>query len=57
MRNVLDKFGRENQNTYFMLNNFFRKPYSLLDNVEKYGGAREAVNGKTAPRCMLDKRD
>ena len=55
MRNVLDKFGRENQNTHFMLNNFLRKPCSLLDNVEKYGGATEAVNGKTAPRCMLDK--
>jgi hypothetical protein len=29
MRNVLDTSGRENQNTNFMFNNFFRKSWRL----------------------------
>jgi hypothetical protein len=33
---------------------FFRKSCRLWDNVEKYGGAREAVNDNMAARCMLD---
>jgi hypothetical protein len=33
---------------------FFRKSFHLRDNVEKYGGAREAAGG-THARCMLDK--
>jgi len=37
MRNILDKICRENQNTFFMLNNFLSKILRLyLDNVEKY---------------------
>jgi len=36
MRNVSDKSCRENQNTHFMFNFFFRKSCSLCDNVEKY---------------------
>jgi hypothetical protein len=38
MRDVSNKSCRENQNTHFMLNNFFfRKSCRLWDNVEKYG--------------------
>jgi hypothetical protein len=33
---------------------FFRKSCRLWDNVEKYGGAREAGNDNMATRCMLD---
>jgi len=37
MRNVSVKTCRENQNTYFVFNNFFpRKSCRLRDNVEKY---------------------
>ena len=55
MKNILNENCRENQNTYFMLNNiFFKKSCSLRDNVEKYGGAREAANGNMAVRCMLE---
>jgi hypothetical protein len=56
VRNVLDKSCRENQNTHFLFCNFFPKIASLLDNVEKCGGAREATNDNTAhARCILDK--
>ena len=43
MRNVSNKSCRENQNTHFMSNNFFRKLCRLRDNVEKCGGTREAA--------------
>jgi hypothetical protein len=33
---------------------FFQKLCLLWDNVEKYGGAREAADDKTVARCMLD---
>ena len=33
---------------------FFRKSCRLWDNVEKYGGAREAADDNTAARWMLD---
>jgi hypothetical protein len=36
MRSVLDKSCRENQNTHFRLNNFFRISCRLLDKMEKY---------------------
>jgi hypothetical protein len=45
MRNILDICCNINQNTYLTFNNFrFRKSCRLWDNVEKYGGAREATN-------------
>jgi hypothetical protein len=46
MRNVSDKSCRENQNTHFKFSNisFPRKLYRLKDNVEEYGGAREATD-------------
>ena len=34
---------------------FFRKSRRFLDNVEKYGGAREAADNMADARCMLDK--
>jgi hypothetical protein len=33
---------------------FFRNSCHFLDNVEKYGGAREAADGNMAARFMLD---
>jgi hypothetical protein len=46
IRNVSDESCRENQNTHFVLNNFFRKSCRLWDNVGKCGTARQAT-GKT----------
>jgi hypothetical protein len=37
MRNVLDKFCREIQNTHFMFKKFSQKLPHLIDNSEKYG--------------------
>jgi hypothetical protein len=33
---------------------FFRKSFRLWDNVEKYGGAREAADDNMAARSMVD---
>ena len=49
-----NKSCRENQNTHFMVNNFFPKIMSFMKNVQKYGGTREAAEGHMAARCMLD---
>jgi hypothetical protein len=51
MRNVSDKICRENQNTHFMFNNFFRKSCRLWDNVEKYGTVRQATDNNII-RCL-----
>jgi hypothetical protein len=53
MRNVLDKICRENQNTHFMFNNFFRKLHRLWDNVEKYIGDQGAINNVTIRRICV----
>ena len=53
IRNVSDKSSTENQNTHFIFSNFFQKSCRLWDNVEKYGGAREAADDNTAACCML----
>ena len=54
MRTVSDKSCRENQNTHFMLNNFFL-PQSrhIWDNVQKHGSARLQYNTANA-LCLLD---
>jgi hypothetical protein len=44
MRNISDKSCRENQNTHFMSNIFFRTSCRLLDNVEIYGTAGQATD-------------
>jgi hypothetical protein len=45
MRNVSDKSCWENQNTHFMFSKFFsRKSNRIWDNVEIYGGARQATD-------------
>ena len=52
MRNFVDKSCRENQNTHFMLSNFFfRKLCHLWDNVEKCGRTRQATDDNII-RCM-----
>jgi hypothetical protein len=46
MRNVWDKSCLEKFNTHIVCSIiFFQKLYSLWDNVEKYGRARQATNG------------
>ena len=37
---------------HFIFSNFFRKSCCLWDNVEKYGGAREAVDSMVHARCV-----
>ena len=56
MRNS-DKSFRENQNTHFIINNFFffRKSCHVWDNVEKYYRTGEATDVNMAhAHCMLD---
>jgi hypothetical protein len=54
MRNVSDRGYTENQNTHFMLNNFFfSENWYLWDNVEKYGRARHATDDNTIRRMRI----
>jgi hypothetical protein len=53
MRNVSGKRCRENQNTYFRLNNFSRKSCCLWNNVEKYGRAELATNENITRRMCF----
>ena len=47
--------GKRQLGKHFTFSNFsFFENRALYDNVEKYGGAREAANGNMAVRCMLD---
>jgi hypothetical protein len=59
MRNVSDPSCRENQNTHFVFNNFFRKSYRLWDNVKKYDVARQATDNTIIQRihfaCWITK--
>jgi hypothetical protein len=48
MRNVSDKICRENQNTYFVFSNFFRKWRRLWENVNKWIRARQAKDDNMA---------
>jgi hypothetical protein len=41
---VSETTSRENQNTHFVFNKFFRKSFGLWDNMEKYGTARQATD-------------
>ena len=45
----------ENLDTHFMFNNFFffRKPYRLWDNVEKYSRAGQATNDNIIWRIRI----
>jgi len=56
VRNVSDDSCRGNQNTRFVLSNFFfRKSCSLWDNVENYCTAGQATDDNMAgAHCMLD---
>jgi hypothetical protein len=38
------QLSRENRNTYFLFNNFFRKSCCWLDNVEEYGRVWQATD-------------
>ena len=58
IRSVSNKRCRENQNTYFMFSNFFRKSCCIWDNVDKYDGARGATNDvliwRMRAACWID---
>jgi len=55
IRNVSDKICGENQNTRFMFNSYFLKPYLLCDNVEKCRRGGHGTNDNMAhAHCMLD---
>ena len=47
MRNILDNNCRENQSTYFMLNNFFPKSRALYEIMSKNGLESKATNDFT----------
>ena len=54
-KSVLDKSCRENKNTHFMFNHFFRKQCRLWDNVEKYFRSGKATEDNMAHApCMLN---
>jgi hypothetical protein len=54
MRSVLEKVV-EKLKIYILYSiTFFRKSYRLGDNVEKYGGAREAADDSVAAHYMLN---
>jgi hypothetical protein len=44
MKNISDEPCLEKEDIYLKFSNFFRKSYSLWDNVEKYVGAGEATD-------------
>jgi hypothetical protein len=50
MRNIPNKLCTENQNTHFMLSDFFSENRAVYDDVEKYGGTRETVNKMASER-------
>jgi hypothetical protein len=53
MRNVSDSSCRENQNTHFVLNNFFSKIVPLWGSVEKYCRARQATDDNVICRMCI----
>jgi hypothetical protein len=56
---MLRQICRENQNTHFVIKNFFRKSCPLGDNVEKYDTARQATDDNILRRmrtaCWITK--
>jgi len=59
MRYVWEQICTENQNTYFMFRNIFRKFCLFLDNVERYVRDRQATVGNVILRmrfaCWINK--
>ena len=55
VRNVSDRSCRENQNPYFMFNNFFffRKSFRLWDNVKKHCRAGQTTDGNMAHAHLM----
>ena len=47
MKNILDKYSRENQNTRFMFGNVFTKIVQFMRYVEKYDRAGQATDDNT----------
>ena len=53
MRNVLDKCSRENQTIFCVQYFFFRKPWLLWDNVEKYCSGGQATDDNIKRRMII----
>jgi hypothetical protein len=53
IRNVSDKNCRENQNTHFMFDTFFRKSCCLWHSVKTYGKARQATESNITRRMRI----
>ena len=53
MRNVSDKIRRGTQSTHLIFNNFVRKSRCPWDNVERYGTARQAIDGNIIRRMRF----
>jgi hypothetical protein len=56
MKNVSDKRYRENQNTCFIFDNYFRKSCLLWHNVKKYSSAGHATDYNTLRRTRFSCR-
>ena len=53
MRNISDKSCGENYNKFYVQWIFFRKPFSLWDNVQKYGTAGQATDDNIIQRMPI----
>jgi len=55
IRNVLDKWCRENQNPHFVFSNCFSENLAVYENVENYGRARQATEDNIIRRKRVPK--
>jgi hypothetical protein len=54
MKNILDKYCGENQNTHFKFNTFFSKIVPFRDEVEKYRRSGQTIDKNIAHAyCMV----
>jgi len=53
MRNISDNTCSEHKHTNFRFNNLFRKLFSLRDNTEKCGRARQATDDNIIRRMSI----
>ena len=55
IRNVLDKWCRENQNPHFVFSNCFSENLAVYENVENYGRAKQATEYNIIRRKCIPK--
>jgi len=53
MRNFSNKSCRKSWNTHYEFKSLFRNSHHLRDNVEKYGGARQATDNNIIKRMRF----